>query len=241
MGASDGSASHHVSSALGAADRVTGADAAGSVTYFLGRLASGDPAGADELWKRYFPRVTALARRTLAGRLQRSSDADDAAQSAFISFWQRVERGRMPAEPNRDGLWRLLATITVRKARKQLERERAAKRGGGRVIGEDQLARGGAGESGWATLDELAGDLATHEFDLHCAELLLTLDAEQRNIALLRLMGHGTEEIAEQLGCTRRKVQRKLELVRLRWEQDWGIDSEQRPKSEPPAEPPSEI
>jgi hypothetical protein len=42
---------------------------------------------------------------------------------------------------NRTDLWNLLGVITANKARMQARREAAAKRGGGRVIGEGALAR----------------------------------------------------------------------------------------------------
>jgi DNA-directed RNA polymerase specialized sigma24 family protein len=67
-------------------------------------------------------------------------------------------------------------------------------------------------------LDDLAAELPTQDFDLACEELLLSLDEPLRRIALLRLMGHTNDEIARQLDCTRRKIERKLALIRLKWE-----------------------
>jgi DNA-directed RNA polymerase specialized sigma24 family protein len=131
-----------------------------------------------------------------------------------VAFWRGAARGDLPDELNRDNLWRLLAVITVRKARKHVERQRTKKRGGGKVVGEDVLANPGL------RLDQLAQELPAQEFDLQCEELLLMLDDELRRIALLRLMGHTTREIADQLDCTQRKVQRKLNLIELRWRQD---------------------
>lgn len=191
------------------------APATGSVTMLYQQLSAGDPLAAGQLWQRYFPRITAMARKTLAGRSQRAADADDAAQSAFINFWQQAARGQLGTQLDRDSLWNLLATITVRKALKQARREQAQKRGGGRVIGEDQLA--GQGQEP-VPLEQLIGQMSTHEFDLYSEELLLSLDDELRQIAVLRLLGHGTKEIAEQLHCTQRKVQRKLQLIQLRWD-----------------------
>src|SRR5262245_31900300 len=114
-------------------------EAAGSVTQFFGRLRAGERGAADELWQRYCPRLLALARKTLAGRLPRGADAEDAVQSAFVSFWQRAEGGKFVGAIDRNQLWNLLGLITVRKALKQLERERAEKRGGGRVVSERAL------------------------------------------------------------------------------------------------------
>jgi hypothetical protein len=64
--------------------------------------------------------------------------------------------------------------------------------------------------------------IAPADFDLHCEELLLMLDEELRTIAMLRLLGHTNRDIARQLGCTERKVERKLNLVRLRWKDEFA-------------------
>ena len=56
------------------------------------------------------------------------------------SFCDRAGRGQFPKLNDRDDLWRLLVVITVRKVQDQLERARAAKRGGGRVVVESALA-----------------------------------------------------------------------------------------------------
>src|SRR3954462_4749785 len=112
----------------------------GSVTHLFSQLQTGEPAAAEALWKRFFPRLVALARRTLAGRPQRVADADDAVQSAFASFCLRVRAGEF-AIRDRDDLWNLLGVITVNKARMQARREAAQKRGGGRVVSENALTR----------------------------------------------------------------------------------------------------
>lgn len=182
-------------------------------------MRAGDALAARQLWERYFPRLVGLARKTLAGKPQRVADADDAAQSAFASFCQRVSEGQFGDLARRDDLWNLLGTITVRKSLEQLRRESAAKRGGGAILGED-LLRDAAGEP--LKLEELAAAMPTQEFDLHSAELLGGLNDELREIVLLRLFGYRNREIAEQLDCTERKVERKLQLVRLKWEGQLG-------------------
>jgi DNA-directed RNA polymerase specialized sigma24 family protein len=70
-------------------------------------------------------------------------------------------------------------------------------------------------------LEQLAADMKATDFDLSCEELLLQLDEELRVYAVMRLMGYRNREIAEQFDCTERKVERKLELIRLCWEQHW--------------------
>jgi DNA-directed RNA polymerase specialized sigma24 family protein len=43
---------------------------------------------------------------------------------------------------------------------------------------------------------------------------------ELRAIALRKLEGYTTEEIAEQLDCARRTVERRLRLIRLQWTEE---------------------
>jgi DNA-directed RNA polymerase specialized sigma24 family protein len=193
-------------------------DPSGSVTHFFGQLRTGDPAAAEALWERFFPRLVALARKTLAGRPQRVADADDAAQSAFASFCLRVRAGEFEVR-DRNDLWNLLGVITANKARMQARREAAGKRGGGRVVGEDALA-GPTGSP--LSLDEAGAALPAADFDLQCEDLLNRLEPELREFAVLRLFGFRNAEIARMHDCTERKVERKLKLIRLRWESEWA-------------------
>lgn len=190
-------------------------DAGGSVSQLFAKLRAGDNVATAQLWERFLPRLLGVARKTLAGRPQLVADAEDAVQSAFISFWKCASRGDFPERLDRDDLWNLLGVFTVRKARRHARREGALKRGGGKVIGEAALAQT---DGTPLRLDEIAGALPASDFDLHSEELLLQLDEELRLFAVLRLFGYRNREIAEQLGCTERKVERKLALIRLVWE-----------------------
>ncbi len=185
------------------------------MTVFFTRLRTGDPGAATALWERFFPRLVALARKTLVGRPQRAADADDAALSAFASFCLRVQAGEFAIQ-DRDDLWNLLGVITVNKARMQARREAADRRGGGRVLEEAALTRPDGSK---LPLDEAAS--TTTNFDQHCEELLSQLEPELRQIALLRLFGYRNREIAAMHACTERRIERKLNLIRLRWQSEW--------------------
>lgn len=189
----------------------------GSVTQFFGQLRTGSPAAAEALWERFFPRLVALARKTLVGRPQRVADADDAVQSAFASFCLRVKAGEYDVG-NRTDLWNLLGVITANKARMQARREGAEKRGGGRVVGESGLTRP---DGNPLPLDEAAAGAVAADFDLQCADLLDRLEPELREIAVLRLLGYRNAEIADMHECTERRIERKLNLIRQRWEAEW--------------------
>jgi len=191
-----------------------GTPSEGSVTWYFARFRDGDDAALAELWTRFFPRLQGLAREILSRRPLPVAGADDAVQDAMISFWQRVRAGEFLEDVHRDHLWQLLAQFTVFKAKRLIRRESAEKRGSGRVIGEADLADGNVDEG----LANLAWQRPASEVDLHVAELLDCLPEELRQYAVLRLIGHSTAEVANLLGCTQRKVQRKLELVRMHWE-----------------------
>jgi RNA polymerase sigma factor (sigma-70 family) len=184
------------------------------------RLKDSDPAVLSEIWQRFFPRMAGLARKSLAKRPDGSADVEDVVQSAFVSFWRAVESTPQPEFRDRDDLWRFLGVMVFRKARRQSRRAGARKRGGGRVVSESQLVPAGNREDeGGVRLDRLLADISPPDFDLFCEEMLLALDESSRRLALLRLQGHSTAEIASRLECSERSVQRCLKSVRERWEQ----------------------
>lgn len=187
----------------------------GSITEAFQQLRAGDADAAAMLWRRFFPRLLGLARRTLAGRLQRAAGPDDAVQDAFASFFQRAKDGAFGERLDRNELWALLGVITVRKAQNQARRETAARRGGLRVLDENALGRPG----GPPALDHLPISAPAADVDLAGEELLAHLDEDLRTVALLRLFGYKNREIAVELRCTERKVERKLHLIRLAWEE----------------------
>jgi hypothetical protein len=78
---------------------------------------TGDRDAAQKLWERYFERLVRLARAKLpAGRRKLGEDESDVAVYAMDCFLRAAEQGRYPYLHNRDNLWALLATITMRKA-----------------------------------------------------------------------------------------------------------------------------
>jgi DNA-directed RNA polymerase specialized sigma24 family protein len=187
----------------------------GSITEAFRQFRFGDADAAARLWERFFPRLLGLARRTLSGRPQRSAGPDDAVQDAFASFFRRAQAGEFGDVLDRNELWALLGVITVRKAHNQARHEATTRRGGGQVLDENALGRPG----GPPALDALPAPPQAAEVDLAGEELLAQLDEDLRTIAVLRLLGYKNREIAAELGCTERKVERKLQLIRVAWEE----------------------
>jgi DNA-directed RNA polymerase specialized sigma24 family protein len=200
-------------------------DEGGSVTCWLGDLKGGDLAAAQPLWERYFSRLVGVARGKLkkVRRTSAGEDEEDAALSAFNSFCGGMARGRFPQLSDRDDLWKLLVVITARKAIAQAQREGRKKRGGGRVVDEAVLFGQGSGDDGsMAGLERIAGEGPSPEFAAmmaeECRRLLDALDDDGlRQVALSRMEGYNNDEIADQLGCARRTVARRLDLIRKTW------------------------
>jgi DNA-directed RNA polymerase specialized sigma24 family protein len=191
--------------------------AEGSVSQWLDRLREGDPEAAQRLWERYFLRLAGLARMRLQGSPRRAANEEDVALSALASFFRGIERDRFPQVRDRNDLWRLLMVITARKTCHLLRREKQQKRGGG-LPGE-----GLASEE--MLLDDLVSREPTPAFAAEMAEqcrLLLELldDRQLQIVALARMEGYTNDEIARQLDCAPRTVERKLRLIRSLWESE---------------------
>ncbi|HJZ89723.1 MAG TPA: ECF-type sigma factor [Gemmataceae bacterium] len=182
------------------------------VTVWLGQLQAGDAAAARPLWDRYFHRLVGLARQRMKDTPRRVADEEDVALSAFESFCRNAEAGRFPDLSDRDGLWRLLVTFTLRKVTHHLRDAVRQKRDGGAVTN---------GHSGVLeeVFDREPDPGLAAEVTEECDRLLAALgDPDLRRIALLRMDGHSVEEVAEKVGCAPRSVKRKLRLIRSIWE-----------------------
>jgi DNA-directed RNA polymerase specialized sigma24 family protein len=182
----------------------------GSISRWLGPLQVGDPAAAEELWQRYFPRLVELARARLRSAPRRVADEEDVALSAFDSFCRAAGRGRFPQLQDRDGLWHLLVVITARKAAR-LQRDQMRKKRGGTSPSPTEEG-----------LDQILSREPTPEFAAQVAEecerLLKALDdPELEAVALGRMEGRTVEEIATDLGYATRSIKRKLQMIRDIW------------------------
>lgn len=183
----------------------------GSITRWIDQLQAGNLAAARPLWKRYFHLLVELARRKL-GAQQRGADEEDVALSAFDSFCRGLKGGRFPDLGGRDNLWKLLVVLTARKACHLLRDEHRLKRGGQMVGAARELEQVLSPDPS----PEFAAELAEN-----CQRLLGLLgDAELRAVALSKMEGYTTEEIAGQLKCAPRTVERKLRLIRGLWEKE---------------------
>ena len=185
----------------------------GDVTRWLQQLKAGDRDAARPLWERYFRRLVTLARDRLRALPRAAADEEDVALSAFDSFCRHAERGRFPRLDDRDDLWSLLVEIARCKACDLARHEGCERRDWRRTapLGAE------AGDPPGAEPDPaLAAELAEESGRL----LGMLPDGELRALAVRKLEGYTNEEIAGLLGCSRATVERRLALIRKRWEKE---------------------
>jgi DNA-directed RNA polymerase specialized sigma24 family protein len=186
-----------------------------AVTVWLGQLQAGELAAVRPLWEKCFQRLVGLARKRLLDAPRHAADEEDVALSAFNSFWIKAQAGQFPDLTDRDSLWRLLATFTLRKAAHHVRDAGRLKRGGGVARDDSEvLEELLASEPDPALAAEVAEE---------CDRLVGALQVpELRQVALLRMDGFSVDEVAARIGCDPRSVKRKLRLIRGIWKREAG-------------------
>ena len=192
------------------------------VTQWIAQLADGDEAAAERIWSGYFDRLLRVARDKLRSSRRRAADEEDVVLSAFNSFYRGLRAGRFPQLDDRRDLWKLLVTLTARKAVNQLRREHTQKRGEGRVRGESALHVASTSQDDLGGIGAVLGREPSPEFAVQmadeCEALLDRLDDDRlRRTALLKLEGYTTAEIARALDCAESTVDRRLARIRRKW------------------------
>lgn len=200
----------------------------GSITRWLDDLKAGRPEAVDAIWRHYYQRVVALARRRLQAAPQRAvEDDEDVALSAIDGLCEAAVQGRFERLSDRVNLWQLLAAITVKKTLMRRQRYDRQKRGGSRVVSGQAPAGNtpAADPDDAADRDALALAVSREPSPDSAAiiadqvqELLDVLpDPILRQIAEWRMDSLSNAEVAAKLGCAVRTVERKLERIRMIW------------------------
>jgi RNA polymerase sigma-70 factor, ECF subfamily len=181
-----------------------------SFNALMQRLRGGEDAAARQVFARFAGRLIGLARCQLAPRLAQRIDPEDVVQSVYKSFFHRYGAEALAADE--DGLWGLLARITVRKCADRARYHQA----GCRDVDREEP---GGGAEPWP---DPAGREPTPDEAAVLAEtvegLMRGLDGDERPIIELSLQGHSTQEISRQLGRAERSVRRLRERVRKQLE-----------------------
>ncbi len=178
----------------------------------LDRSTSGDQEASRALVEHFAVRLTALAAAHLEGRLRGRLDAEDVVQSVFRTFFRRAAVGDFRIDGDAE-LWKLLARVTVMKARAHARHHTAQRRSVRAELPsseEDWLHRSMAREPD-------PGDAAALVDQIDQA--LAGLPTVYAEILSLRLEGHAPTAIAARVGLSRATVYRALSVLRTRFSQ----------------------
>ena len=188
----------------------------GSVSQWIAELKEGDESALLRLHQRYWPQVVRLAQGRLEGSVIGHADAEDIAQTTFISLHDNFKRGRVPNLEDRQQLLALLTHIVACKAANEIKYHLRKKRGGG------------------ATQNALALEMLVQDPQYTPLEAAILQDCYAfylnaipeplRAVAELHLSGLTNREIAQRLDCVERTVERKLARLRTHW-QDLASES----------------
>ncbi len=192
------------------------------LTVWIQRLREGDQQAAHVIWDACHDRLLRLAQRRLSQAPSRGADEEDIALSALKSFMVRARNGQFDDVEGSEEMWKLLFTITVRKAVQHIRRQTAAKRN--REISESILERHQGGEreqgiDGFADIQQLRPCEIMEQIEAHdeLNKTLAALDDNLRVVAQYKLDGLSNQQIA--LACKRseRTIERRLHLIREIW------------------------
>jgi RNA polymerase sigma factor (sigma-70 family) len=196
------------------------------VTLWIDELRLADEVAAQKLWEHFVSRLYDLARKKLRPETRRTYDEEDAAQSAFRSFCAGLVAGRFPDLRDRESLWHLLLAIAARKVAHRHRHDQQDRRDVRRNLATIQSME----DSAPALIEGMASHEPTPEFAAQFVETCESFyqrldDPALQQVVALRLESYTDDEIAERVGCSRRTVQRRLELVRRHWTR-WELSLE---------------
>jgi len=185
------------------------ASVADSITRLIRDLQGGRESAAGPLLERYFERLVGLARQRLRSLPGLAAYEQDVALRSFHSLCRRVQDASRPLRlGDRNDLWRLLATRTISRAIDLIRRHKPQEVPGNHDI-QLLLSREPTPDEAAAMAEE-------------CRRLLDQLDEpDLRRIALWKVEGWTNDEIAAELRCVPRTVERKLSRIRMLWKDEW--------------------
>lgn len=205
-----------------------------NVSHWIDRIRSGDSAAAHQIWQHYFDRLVRSVRNRLIGQNRAVSDEEDVVLSVFDSFYAAIEKGRFPDLSDRDDLWRLLLRMSARKVIDKRRHDRRQRRGGNvefHSLGNDET-----------TTIEVIGDEPSPEMVLMMQESVDHFFSQLgvghlQDLAVAKLEGYSNAELAQRLGCSERTIERRLHLIREKYQQELLPENERAPEKTPDRDP----
>ena len=177
------------------------------------------PTQIDEIWRLYRPRVVGLARRLLRTSNSCVLDEEDIAQWVFHSFSRGLLQGRYGTITNAEAIWYLLARITRRRVIDHLRYEKRVRRSQDHLKREDAFPLSEVAATGPSPESTL---MAKETFD----RIMNTLGDERLcEVAVGKINGLTHVELAQQLQCSTRTIERRLAEVRCRLTEECGLSA----------------
>ncbi|MDR3108869.1 MAG: hypothetical protein LBU65_04160 [Planctomycetaceae bacterium] len=194
------------------------------IQLLLNAIQNQDDGAFEQFWNLHFDGLVALARRKMQPYCKRIHDEEDIAVSAIHSFYKGLSEKRFHSISGNNELWKILATIVCRKIFKSNRDQNRQKRGGGKIRGDSFFDAGGKNNDkktpgiGNVADNNVITPYLEVEFLDTCENLFEMLEDEStRNVARLIMEGYSIDDTAEELGCVRRTVERKLAKIREKW------------------------
>ncbi len=190
-----------------------------NVSNWIERVKAGDSVAANCIWQHYFDRLVRSVRAKVHGQNRAVSDEEDIVLSVFDSFYNAAENGRFPDLSDRDDLWQLLLRMAARKVVDKRRHDLRQRRGGNvRLHSLDHA-------SDDSKVIEAIGDEPSPEMVLMMQETVEQLFShlgvgQLRDLAGAKLEGYKNAELAQRFGCSERTIERRLNLIREKCQQE---------------------
>jgi RNA polymerase sigma factor (sigma-70 family) len=195
---------------------------ASSISLLLQNMRQGDEAALAALHNRCWPWMVERARRRL-GRLPLPVEPEDIVQNALVRFIRCVQNGRVPRLASPSDLFALLTCLIVRSVATEAQRYlNTAKRNVNQQVTESALddATRGSWIHGMQSIPSKERTPLEEAVLNDCYQHYLAgLPHALRAVAERHMAGATNREIARELKLAERTIERKLALVRSRWQE----------------------
>ena len=185
----------------------------------LQAMQRGEDQAFDTFFQEHYEQLVRFAKKKIGTFPLRTFDEEDLALSAIHSLFEGLRENRIEAQSNVD-LWRILAAITNRKLVNLRQKVFAQKRGGGNVRGDSIWVQTGEDNFFQEQQDHRLDNAPDASMELmETTDLLFQQldDDTMRKIARLLLEGYRIDDIATELDCVRRTIERKIARIRELW------------------------
>ncbi len=159
--------------------------------------------------RHFRPALRRFVENRLHSRLQSQTGASDIMQSAFTSLWKKLEPDNALASGSEEMLWRHLLKIARRRLTRHWRKIYAKKRGSGRELNAASLVD----DAEDACFEELVIEATNHQLEVDLIDIVEQLEPELQTIVAMRMASVPVAEIANELKCSKSRVERKIRLL----------------------------